>query len=101
MKPRHYDHEARGFTLRFESMDGSEGLTIIERESGEPRARYPFSNEDLRRVLRGGSFQSNRPEGFLLVRSTSEGIWFLFESAESGLNSSCLVPTQELLVIVA
>lgn len=97
----HYDCETRDFTLRFGRRDEQEGLAILEKETALIIAWYPLAVEDLRRILRGGSFQSNRPEGYLLVRPTSEGIWTLFEKADVGLSGSCLIPRQELLGIVA
>jgi hypothetical protein len=101
MNPRHYDSNARDFILRFGRTEEHEYLEVLEKETQETRASYSLQVEDLRRILRGGSFQFNGMEGYLLIRSTSEGIWILFERKEHDLSGSCLMPRQELLGIVA
>lgn len=101
MNDRHHDFDARSHILRFGRTGEREGLTVYDKGSEEVRAWYPLGIEDLRRILRGGSYQSNGSEGYLLIRSTSEGIWILFEKIGGDLNGSCLIPRQELLGIVA
>jgi hypothetical protein len=94
-KVRHVDFDARGVLIRVEpsrvlilpSGGGTDGALL---------ATFPCTADDLRHVARGGTYQINGPDGYLLARATSEGAWFLFENPAQALSGSCLIPLAKL-----
>lgn len=64
---------------------------MLAKSDGNVLAEFPCALEDVRSIVRGGSYQVNDRGAFLLIRLTPEGVWVLFERRAVGLTGSCLL----------
>lgn len=83
----HVDFDTRDAVLRLERGR----LSVLDKAGGKVQVEFPCAVEDVRSILRGGSYQVNEKGAFLLIRLTPEGVWVLFERRAVGLTGSCLL----------
>lgn len=88
----HVDFETRDFILRLEKAGW---LRVLPKEGEKVLVEFPCGLDEVRGIVRGGSYQINNRGDFLLVRRTPEGIWVLIERKSTGLSGSCLLPVAQ------